>query len=84
MVYVEFVVMARISRSLCLWQWECFQCFCELRKVTGKTVLFFMLRRADMLMTVAANLGLGQDEEEIWILRTDHRSTSRVFTEKAD
>lgn len=64
-------MMARISGTLCLWQ--CFQCFCELRKVTGKAVPFFMLRRADMLTTAAVNLGLGQDKEEILIWRTDHR-----------
>lgn len=31
-----------------------------------------------MLMSPAANLRLGQDKAEIWILLTDHRST-RIF-----
>lgn len=61
-----------------------FSCFCESRKVTGKTLPFFIQRGADMLTTPAANLRLGQDKEEIWILVTDHRSTSRVFTKMAD
>lgn len=58
-----------------------FSCFCESRKVTGKTLPLF---REDMLTTPTANLRLGQDKEEIWISVTDHRSTSRVFTKLAD
>lgn len=55
-----------------------FSCFCESRKVTGKTLPFFLQSRE------AANLRLGQDKEEISILVTDLRSTALVFTEMAD